>query len=136
MSLDPNIVFLRNEKLLSTDTVRPEDAPKPQASGKIKVSYVKIKDQKSNDIEWVPVPKRAELLTWAHFKLPENDLEQNGIYLCSKDVPVEQIPAGNIKKSEAVDGHRYLTAFYGDVLDKDKYENFPNIKFLDFRIKI
>lgn len=118
-----NVVFLKNQQPIDTATVKPEDTPKPQATGEIKVSYVKIKDQKSDDIEWTPVPKESASLKWAHFKLPENDLEQNGIYLCSKDVPVEQLPGGHIKKNETVDGHRYLTAFYGEVLDDDRYVN-------------
>lgn len=115
------ISFLKNEDEVGTETISAEDIPSPQEHGDIDISYVKVKDQKADEIEWVAVPEKKETLHWAHFKLPEAELEENGVYLCSKDVPVEDLPFKEVKKKESVDGNRYITCVYGGILDNEEY---------------
>jgi hypothetical protein len=85
--------------------------------GEIAVPFVKIRDPKADDIEWVPQRQRVERLHWAHFKLNESDLPENGVLLCSKQIAVQALRFTALKKADVVDGFRYLTAIYGDALD-------------------
>ncbi len=115
------ITFLKQDKVVFKESIAPEDIPDPLQSGTFTVPYVKVLDPKSDEIEWSTVSNKSEEFQWAHFKLPRSELEQNGVFLCSKNVPVEGIPLKQIKKNESLEGFRFLTAVYGDVLDKEAY---------------
>ena len=115
-----NIEFIKDNKDIEKRTILPQDIPEPETSGDIKISYMRIKNTKAENIEWEKIKEKHEIIKWAHFKIPEDDLEQNGVYLCSKDIPVQPLAFKEIKKKESIDGFRYLTAFYGDVLDKSE----------------
>lgn len=115
------IVFMKQGKEIGSEEIKPEDIPDPLQEGNFNVPYVKISDPKSDDIEWAIIPGRSEQFHWAHFKLPANELEHNGVFLCSKNVPVEGFSFKQIKKNESVEGHRFLTAIYGDILDNEAY---------------
>jgi hypothetical protein len=115
------ITFIKLGKKISSEEIISDDIPAPLQSGNFSVPYVRLNDPKSDDIEWSIIPEKAETFQWAHFKLPQNELEQNGVFLCSKNVPVEGVPLKQIKKGENVDGYRFLTAVYGDVLDHEAY---------------
>ena len=137
-----NIIFSKNPEKQEINTVKPEDMPKPSSKGEVKVSYLKLKDPKSKDIEWQPIADKDETVKWAHFKLADNDLSHNAVYLCSKGISVEPISYDAIKKNEAISGHHYLTVFYGDVLNKDTNVNdavdsfcFPDKKYVEECIK-
>lgn len=130
-----NIEFLKDNKDTETRTLLPKDIPSPQANGQIDVAYMRIKNAKAEKIEWEKVKGKSETIKWAHFKIPEDDLQQNGVYLCSKDIPVQSLAFKEIKKKESVDGFRYLTAFYGSVLDKAENvsDTVDSFKFPDKR---
>ncbi|HEX2839940.1 hypothetical protein [Hyphomicrobium sp.] len=113
------IELIRNGKPAGSETITADDIPSPLTHGTINVPYVKIKSRTSDDIEWVPQIHHRETLNWAHFKLPESELPTNGVVLCSKNVPVDELKFREIKKTEAVEGHRFKTAIYGDALDSE-----------------
>ena len=117
---DITIIFIKDDNEIERRSLLPSNMPTPQTTGNIDVPYMKIKDAKSDSIEWVKVKDKKETINWAHFKIPEDELYQNGVYLCSKDIPVQSLTFNQIKKKESIDGFRYLTAFYGDVLDKSE----------------
>ena len=112
------IVFEKDSQKLERLYFTPSGITTPQSTGEITVPYVKVVDAKAGKLEWSPVIEKSEKIKWAHFKIPEDDLRKNGVYLCSKDMPVKELTFRQIKKDESVDKHRYLTAFYGEVLDK------------------
>jgi hypothetical protein len=109
--------FHKNGKLADSTTLGPDDIPTPE-TGDIKVHYVKAKDVKADAIEWVTQLRHVEQLHWAHFKLGADEIAENGVVLCSKETEVDRLRVEGLKKSEAVDGHRFLTAIHGSVLDK------------------
>ncbi len=111
------IEFYHNENLAETGKLTVQDIPTP-STGDIHVSYVKVKNPKADDIEWVQQVQHKEKLHWAHFKLNESDLAENGVVLCSKDIAVQPLRFDAIKKADVLDGCRYLTAVYGGALDK------------------
>lgn len=115
------ITFIMNEKILGEEKIGPTDIPDPQDAGEVNVPYVKIKDLKAEEIEWLPIFDKRETLKWAHFKLPADELEHNGVYLCSKNVEVEGINFREIKKNESINGYRYITAVYGEILNNESY---------------
>lgn len=104
----------KNQHEVDTWTVRDISEP---VNGDITVPYVKIRDAKADDIEWLPVRQHVVKLRWAHFKLSESDLSENGVFLCSKQIAVQPLRFPALKKAEVVDGSHYLTAIYGDALD-------------------
>lgn len=110
------IEFHVNKDQPNVDTLTAQDIS-TQRVGEMSVPYVKIRDPKSDDIEWVPQRQRVERLHWAHFKLNESDLPENGVLLCSKQIAVQALRFTALKKADVVDGFRYLTAIYGDALD-------------------
>ncbi len=117
------ITFIKNKDIVGEETIEPQDIPNPQDAGEVNVPYVKIKDVKAEEIEWIPIFDKKEILKWAHFKLPADELEHNGVYLCSKNVEVEGVYFKEIKKNESINGYRYITAVYGDVLNNEDYVN-------------
>ncbi|HRD78714.1 MAG TPA: ATP-binding protein, partial [Hyphomicrobiaceae bacterium] len=98
-------------------SLTPADIPTPE-TGQIDVPYVKIRDPRAEDVEWVPPPAHVETLHWAHFKLAEDELPENGVMLCSKGVQVDRVRFDGLRKAEAVEGHRFVTAIHGDVLNR------------------
>ncbi|WP_156827273.1 hypothetical protein [Hyphomicrobium zavarzinii] len=124
------IEFYKKGKCIDTTMLAPGDIPDPLKGAQIKVPHVKLRDPKADDLEWVPVPGTDEVLHWAHFKLPEDELVENGVVLCSKNVAVSRLRFDAIKKTETVDGHRFMTAFYGDVFDKQDNVSHSVDKFL------
>jgi len=113
------VIFTHNGEIFDHGEIRPDDMPKPTETGNVVVNQTKLKDPKSSYIDWQPVIGKEQILKWAHFRLSEGDLDHNAVWLCSKGVTVTQLNYDVVMKYESVQGHRYLTAFYGDVLDKE-----------------
>ena len=113
--------------------IDPNSIPEPHAEGKITVPYMQLSSTKEHKFELTSIPERKEDIKWAHFVLTDKELEKNGIYLCSKDVPIQAVRFDQLKKNENLGGHRYLTAFYGDVLDdpKNVSDSVDSFKFLE-----
>ena len=111
------VMFVKNESVTEERSLTSSDMPEPVANGQVEVKYVKLRDVKASSAEWISVPDKNEEIKWAHFKMDDSHLDQNGVYLCSKNIPVENLNFKHLKKNESVHGFKYLTAFYGDVLD-------------------
>lgn len=86
-------------KLADSMALTPDDIPTPE-TGDIKVHYVKLKDANAGTIEWVTQRRHAEQLHWAHFKLPADEIAENGVVLCSKETEVDRLRVEGLKKSE------------------------------------
>lgn len=112
------VVFVKDGEKVGSQSLVAENIPDPQETGEIKVPYLKIVDAKADKIAWKKVEGREEVISWAHFKVPEDELENNDVFLCSKDMPIQALPFKQIKRKESIDGFKYLTAFYGEVLDR------------------
>jgi len=117
--------------------------PAPADSGQIKVQYTQLANVNDpTNIDWVSVPDKEEVLEWAHFKLPVNDLSSNGVWLCSKGVTVAPVHYEAINKQDTINGKRFLTAFYGPALDEpnnvsdsvDSFQ-FPDQKAVESKIR-
>ncbi len=111
------ISFFKNGKPDGSQRLTPADVPQPE-NGDIKVPYVKIKDKQAEQIEWLVQPSHIETLHWAHFKLPADEQPENGVMLCSKGVAVDRVRFESLKKTESVDGFRFLTAIHGPALSR------------------
>lgn len=111
------VVFFKGDQQLNERTIDPDSTPNPKEEGEIKVPYMRLASKEDTKPELEEIPDRHEVIKWAHFVLPEKELVNNGIYLCSKDIPVQSIRFEKLKKNEDLEGNRFLTAFYGHVLD-------------------
>jgi len=137
------IVFTKNGEKTASASIKPADMPAPAEKGFVKVQRLRLRDTNTpTDIEWEPVPGKDEILEWAHFKIPENELESNGVWLCSKGVTVSPLTYDVINKHGTVKGNRFLTAFYGGILDdadnvSDSVDSFkfPARKEIEARIR-
>lgn len=137
------VIFKKNGKQVASASIAPEDMPAPTDTGSIRVQYHQLANVNDpTNIDWVNVPEREENLEWAHFKLPENDLASNGVWLCSKGVTVSPIHYEAINKHDTINGNRFLTAFYGPALDEpnnvsdsvDSFQ-FPDQKTVESKIR-
>ena len=111
------IIFFENNEHLDERMIDPDSIPSPKSEGIIKIPYMKVGYAKSGKRELEIIKDKTEIIKWAHFVLDEAELGQNGIFLCSKDIPVQSIRFEKLKKNDHIKGSRFLTAFYGDVLD-------------------
>jgi hypothetical protein len=112
-----SVVFFKGDEKIDGRTIDPNSISKPKAEGEIKVPYMRLTNTNDNKPELEAIAGRYEIIKWAHFALAEEELGKNGIYLCSKDIPVQSIRFEQLKKNENLNGKHFLTAFYGDVLD-------------------
>lgn len=87
-------------------------------------------DKNKLKIEWTPVEPKNKL-TIQRFKLPCDDMDENGIYLCSKNIVVEAFKFPAIKRKDAnFDGYRYITSIKGEIFDNPKNVNQTVDKFM------
>ncbi|MFN4185962.1 MAG: hypothetical protein ACK4M6_14390 [Hyphomonas sp.] len=115
---DIKIKYTNNGNLVSTRTISTEDIPQPESTDSFEVHYQRINRTSDADLEWTPVLGKTEKIHWAKFKLPADRLARNGAFLCSKDIAIESLNIPKIKASDSLDGHRYIAAFYGPILDE------------------
>lgn len=98
--------------------IEPTDFPKPSRSGDFYVSYQEPFDD-NGKIGWrKPEGFEPEKFSWCVFNFPANEVDVHGAFLCSKDIPVEEIKNPVLKKSNGHLGIKMITAFYGDFLDR------------------
>jgi hypothetical protein len=116
-----NIEFLKDGKVEDSSNVRPQDIPDPAEENDISVPYRYLDRDASGEVSWRESLDDVELIKFAHFRMPEGELPRNQIYLCSKKVPVERVKFPPLKKSQSIDGSRFLTVFYGDALDDSRF---------------
>lgn len=74
-------------------------------------------------IEWIKVSPNYPLAIH-RFKLPASDISENAIYLCSKNIMVENFKFSAIRKKDSIfNGYRYLTCICGDLLNSPNNVN-------------
>lgn len=113
------LIFNKNRKEIGKAQLWDSAIPDPKTTGVIEVKFKKVDASKKEDkIEWLAVANKKEKISWAHFEIDQADLNKNAIYLCSKDIAVQNFPIKELRKNDVYDGKRYLTVFYGDVLDR------------------
>lgn len=113
---DVLVIFFKNGNEIDRRLIDSNSIPSPQSEGVIKIPYMELAYKINGKPELEP-SSDCEIVKWAHFVLPHNELGQNGIYLCSKNIPVQSVRFEKLKKNESIEGKRFLTAFYGDVFD-------------------
>lgn len=99
-------------------TIEPTNFPEPSDTGSFEVKYQEPYEDKGK-IGWRNARDiNPEKFNWCVFTFPENDVDIHGAFLCSKDIPVEEVKNPVLSKSNGYLGNKMVTAFYGDYLDK------------------
>lgn len=112
-----------------------ETIPQPDKTKEITINTKqaivnRFDDSNKIDITWKNVAPDYKLLI-QRFKLPSNEIDENVIYACSKEVVVETLKFNAIKsKCEIFDNSRYLTCISGDLFDDPQYLNSTSDKFI------
>jgi len=82
-----------------------------------KASVFLDKNDKNNvKVEWHQVEPPNELVI-RQFKLAEKDIDENNVYLCSKNIVVKSFKFPAVHKKANYNGFRYLTGISGDLFD-------------------
>jgi hypothetical protein len=98
--------------------INPTDFPPPIDSGEFFVNYQEPFDDHGN-IGWRNVHgSKKETFHWCVFSFLATEVDVHGAFLCSKDIPVEEIKNPALKKSNGLSGNRLVTAFHGEYLDR------------------
>ncbi len=111
------ISYFDKESLIESESITPDNIPGPFRDGKIEVHYEYIKDIRADTIEWSLSKERKALLNLVLFKLRDTDLQFNEVWLCSKNIPIQRHNLFLVKRTDSIDGFRYMTVVYGDILD-------------------
>lgn len=94
--------------------------PVPDKTDTIKIQTQKAdiyKDIKGKvKISWIST-EPSHILNFHRFKLNTSETNENGVYLCSKNIVVEPFSFSAIKKNANFDGARYISCISGDLLD-------------------
>jgi len=119
--------------------------PSPDKVEKIVIdteqAKISLDENKSIKIEWASIEPRNEL-SISRFKLANKDVDNNGIYMCSKNIVVEPFKFSSVRKNATFKGFRYLTSISGDLLNDPLYINqavdgfkFPSKKKLEAELR-
>ena len=100
--------------------------PSPDKEDKIKIKTeqadIKHITSKKIRIDWLPVDPVYEL-SFHRFKLAASDINQNGVYLCSKNIVVEPFNFTAVKKDSEFEGYRYISCVSGELLNNSDSVN-------------
>ena len=113
-----------------------DNIPTPEKEEKIVINTEQVqiinpkKEKGKIQIEWLKIMPEHEILI-QRFKLPSNEMDENGVYICSKDIVVEQIKFPGIKRKDAnYSGFRYITCIRGEILNDSTYVSHTVDKFI------
>lgn len=113
-----NVVFSYQVAETENYTITPDDFPEPSAQGSFEVQYQEAYDDKGK-IGWRNAKGiKPEKFNWCVFSFPAHEVDIHGAFLCSKDIPVEEVKNPILRKSNGHLGNKMVTAFYGDYLDQ------------------
>lgn len=120
IELKYSYTFAEPETLLITTN----NLPKPSVQGAFEVNYQSASLDKNSKICWhIDHSKPPEKFEWLVFDFAEDEIERHGAFLCSKDIPIEELENPVLKKSKGCKGNKRLAAFYGPYLDKPENVN-------------
>ena len=115
-----NIKVFDNKKEIFSDCLSSDDIPEPDKEEKVNINEVSPadinKDSKKETIEWKTVGQTE--LTLRRFKLPLSYSDENGVFLCSKNILIEKYKFPILRKNTNFNGFRYLTSVSGSILDE------------------
>lgn len=112
--------FADSETILITKN----DLPQPSEQGSFEVSYQSASLDKNSKVCWhIDSSKPPEKFEWLVFDFTEEEIDRHGAFLCSKDIPIEELENSVLKKSKGCNGTKRLAAFYGPYLDKAENVN-------------
>jgi hypothetical protein len=101
-------------------------APEKEETISINTEQAQIYSDKKGDdkiiIEWIPVEPKYDLVI-RRFKITNADMDENGVYMCSKDIVVEPFKFPAVRKNANFQGFRYLTSVSSSLLDDPKNVN-------------
>ncbi len=101
-----------------------EDFPEPTASGNFQVHHSIPVLDKNSAIAWRRAQEKdPEKFNWLVFEFDSDGIHSHGAWLCSKDIPVEQIKNSLLTKGQGIEGKKKIAAFYGEYLDKPENVN-------------
>ncbi len=105
----------RSVFVFNKDTI---PSPDKEDTIKIRTEQADIRHTASKKIrvDWVPVNPIHEL-SFYRFRLSSSDVNQNGVYLCSKNIVVEPFNFAAVKKDSEFDGYRYISCVSGELLN-------------------
>lgn len=83
---------------------------------------VRKKDKDEVKIDWISIEPKNELIA-RRFKLAATDMDENGVYMCNKDIVVEAFGFPVVRKHANFKGFRYLTSVSGELLDNPENVN-------------
>jgi len=109
-----------NKELQYEFVFNKENIPQPEVKNDISVNTKQgsvIKDR----VEWNAIKENT--LTIRRFKFSTDDMNENNIYMCSKNIVVKPFPYPAIKGKTPFNGSFYLTSISGDIFDDPKYTN-------------
>jgi hypothetical protein len=97
--------------------ITPDDFPEPSDIGSFEVKYQEPFDDKGK-VGWRNAQGiEPEKFNWCVFTFPAHEVDIHGAFLCSKDIPVEEVKNPVLSKSNGYLGNKMVTAFYGKYLD-------------------
>jgi hypothetical protein len=117
-----------NNSLQNEFTFNNKNIPIPDIKEKISIDTEQVSivyDKENQDkvkIEWVSVEPKREL-SISRFKIANENMNENGIFLFSKNIAVESFNFPSVRKNTNYKGFKYLTCISGDLLDDPIYVN-------------
>lgn len=104
--------------------ITPKDFREPKQEGSFEVNYYTPCLDKYSEIKFEKdTTTSPEIIKWAVFEFDESEVVSHGAFLCSKDIPVEEIKNPILSKKISFEGKKKITAFYGDYLDRPSHVN-------------
>jgi hypothetical protein len=103
-------------KELSNDEIQ-----QPDKEGCFDIFYEKVKYSDNKAV--FEKNEKKESIKWAYFEVKNSRSKDNEIKICSKDIPVQEFLYENLNKDCKATQKKYLTVFYGDILDEPKNVN-------------
>ncbi len=117
--------FINNEEkekfLIGSD-----DIPTPDKDETLEIAYSKL-DEKQKIVP----SERKEVFNLKAFRLPQNELSSNAIYLVSKGSTGVSIDLNNLRKDDQIDGKRYMFLLSGNYLDDRDRDERGNLELVD-----
>ena len=112
-----------NGRTTSSTEITSNDIPLPYETKRVKIKTSKpIFEKNAVDgqliVKWQSNNSDNEL-EFTNFKFANNEIDENGIFLCSKGILVAQFKFSILRKNINYDGYKFITSIKGDLLDKN-----------------